>query len=150
MLDVLHAIPLYGFLNLKWKKKSSSEYKQIPDRLLSALYAEPTVTDRPPNVTYNIEYTSKTEYMQQDRRIFFYETPTVTLEEDFLKECDYKPAYIPKKFPPDHGVAYVKLDKLFPENLLLKHHFIGGSYPLNMEKERANKIIQKVMNLLGR
>lgn len=150
MLDVLHAIPLSGFLNLKWKKKSSSEYKQIPDRLLSALYAEPTVTDRLPNVTYNIEYTSRTKYMQQDRRIFFYQTPTVTLKKDFLKACDYKPTYIPNNFPPDHGVAYVNLDKLFPENLLIKHHFIGGSYPLNIEKERAHKIIQRVMNLLGR
>lgn len=150
MMDVLHAIPLYGFLNLKWKKKSSSEYERIPDRLLSALYAEPTVTDRLPNVTYNIKYTSKTEYLQQDRRIFFYQTPEVALENDTLQECDYQPGYIPKKFPPDHGVAYVKLDKLFPENLLIKHHFTGGSYPLNIEKEHANEILQKVLGLLGR
>ena len=150
MLDVLHAIPLYGFLNLKWKNKRSSEFKRIPDRFLSALYADPKVTDRLPNVTYNLEYTSKTEYMQQDRRIFFYQTPTIKIKKDILQECDYKPGYIPKSFPADHGVAYVKLDKLFPVNQLIRHHFKGGSYPLNMEKEQANKILQKVMSLLGR
>ena len=151
MLDVLHAVPLYGFLKLKWKKKNATEYNKIPDQLLSALYAEPEVTDRLPNITYDIEYTSRTEYKEQDRRIFFYRTPTVALENgQTLRECDYTAGYIPKYFPPDHGVAYVKVDRLFPENILVKHHFEGGSYPLYMEKERAHKVVEKVMSLLGR
>ena len=155
MIDVLHAVPAYGFLNLKWKTKDEREYTKIPNRMLTALYSKPSVTDKLPNITYNMEYTSRTEYMQQDRRIFFYQTQTIDLTNSTsvpatLEECDYTASYIPDKFPPDHGVAYVQVDKVYPVNLLIKHHIKGGVYDLFMNNEDAQKVADKVMDLLGR
>ena len=113
LIDIIHALPSKGFLRLKWKSRTEEHYRRIDRSLLTALYSKPKVTDILPKIKYDVIITEKSELLAKDRRLLFHQLPTI--EQKPVKECEYRASYIPDRFPPDHGVAYVQVDKVYPK-----------------------------------
>jgi len=151
LLDLIHVIPFYGFLHLKWRRKGQQEFTKIPSELLSTIYSAPKVTDILPNILYGGKtFTEKSKLLSNDRRNLFHRLPTVTASEKGVKHCDYRASYVPESVVPDHGVAYVQVDKVYPPNILIKHHNKNGYYDLYIDKETVFRVAKKFMEILGR
>ncbi|XP_066932285.1 uncharacterized protein [Clytia hemisphaerica] len=147
LIDVLHALPGKGFLRLKWKCKKEEHYMKIDPSLLTTLYSKPKVTDILPNVKYDVRVTEKSELLAKDRRLMFHQLQNI--EQKMVKECEYWASYIPDRFPPDHGVAYVVVDKVYPKDVLIEHHDPRGYYDLYIDEKTAMKVAKKFMGTLS-
>lgn len=136
LVDITHVVPVYGLLTLKWKTAKQKTYKSIPSSQVFSLYARPKVAYKLPNIKYIKDTTRNTKLLLENPKIFV--NIPVLKSPSRLKECDYKPDYVPEKVQTGFGTWYIKVDNIFPHDpLVVDQNKEAKSYALFMDGEKA-------------
>lgn len=141
MVDIIHAIPVYGMFKLRWKQDGGDAFEVIPPSQLYSLYSETMVDKQFPDIKYTSNHSIINNLLKDPRNDL--DIPVIKTGMK-LKSCNYKPDYISDYIKPGYGTWYIQIDKIYPSDpLVIEHNKDAKKLDLFIDPKTANEIAEK-------